>query len=482
MIQGEPLNNALVEEIKQNILAQYREEGFLFATVTTKQEYNESNEVLLSFFIDENKPVKVRSIRFTGNENAKESRLQRVLPTKEKSSFFGIGGEFKEQSLETNLDTLELYYQTLGYLNAEVQDYRIEYAQNSRLVDLEIDILEGQRFYIGDVNIIHNDILSNQQVVSRFQLEKGDVADQSKIAISKFEMETLFRDFGYLFVRVREERVFRDSILDLTYYVEEGNLAYINKVHIRGNTKTRDKVVRRVTRIYPGDVFSQSKILRSHREITQLNYFDVVEPNYEPVNNSLVDVVFNVKEREKGTGTFSAGASFSQFDGLVGNLGLQIANLFGRGQRVEANLERGAVRQLYSFGFTEPWLFDTPTSVGGSIFWRALENVAFSNTTTTTGFNPTGNFAQRSFGATFNLGRRLTWPDDFFSIFGTYSFIVNRNGTQRDPRLLLLQSGLESSLQVNIVRDDKDLPVFATKGFSLFFTLWALWRFSWRRF
>ncbi len=466
LVEGDPLNYAYIENIKQSILSKYREEGFLFAKVIVKENYNSKNgKVKLTFVIQENEIVQVRSVRFNGNDNADADRLRSILPVKEKSWFFGVGGEFKKEKVLQSIDTLQFYYQTLGYLDAQGVDYRIFYTDDLHYVDIEIDVVEGSKYYLGQVNFIHGDILSDEQIYSRFKLNPLDVIDQSQVALSKYEIEILFRDYGYLFVRVREERVYKDSLLYLTYEIDEGNLAYVNKVHIRGNIKTRDKVIRRELRIYPSDVFSQTKIVRSQREVTQLNYFDAVLPNYEPIDNASVDIVFDVTERAKGTGTFSAGASFSQFDGIVGTLGLQMGNLFGRGQRVEVNLERGAVKQLYSFGFTEPWLFDTPTSLGGRIFWQQLENISFNQAQNfMNSFNPTGSFVQTSFGFSANIGRRLTWPDDYFTITGKYNFTSNDNGTQKDRRLLLLQSGLESSILINLIRDDKNLPVFPTKG------------------
>jgi outer membrane protein assembly complex protein YaeT len=466
MLEGSSLSPSLLKREKEGILDLYRKEGYILATVEVlKQKDEETGRENVTFLIQEGDPIKVRYITFLGNDNISARNLRSALPIERKSWFFGTGGEFKEEQLRASKDSVAHYYRQKGYLDVAVQDAQAEYVRRNTEVDVHISVEEGWQYRMGDVRIVHNDILNERAIRAQVVLDSGDVANVDKLAMSKYQVETLFRDRGRLFVQVQEERSYRDSVVDITYFIKEGNIARINKVHIYGNTKTKDKVIRRELRVYPGDVFNQSLVLRSHRDVMQLNFFDAVLPNYEPVGEDQVNMVFEVQEKEAGTGTFSAGAAYSARDGLVGNLGLKIPNLFGNGQQLDLQLEFGRFKQLYSIGFTEPWFLDTPTLIGGSVFWQKIRNLAYIEEDPITGvINPNGSRNQIRYGFRIRLGRRLTWPDDYFSVSTSYNLTQNDNGRQRNPALLLQQSGLESSVGVNLVRDDKDLPVFPTEG------------------
>lgn len=460
LIEGQIISATQKEKARQLLLNKYKDDGYLLVNVDIKEELDEATgNQNLTFKIREGKRVKIRDVIFTGNTSVKSRKLRGAMETKRKSWFFGVGGEFKEDEFYASIDSVREYYRALGYLDASVRSHRVQYSTNKQFITLHLEIYEGRKYYMGTAKFIHHDIYPDRVLKQQMLLKTGEVANASKLDAGKGQVETLYRDIGYLFVNVSEEKTFQDSIVNITYHIEENNIAHIRKVDIRGNTKTRDKVIRREIRIFPGDVFSQTLVMRSFREVMQLNFFDEVRPNYEPVDNEDVDLVFDVKEREAGTGTFSAGAAYSARDALIFTLALQIPNLMGRAQRADVSLEFGENKTLYSLGFTEPWFMDSPTSVGGTIFWQSVKNYYYSST------NPVyGNEFYRSYGFRARLGRRLTIPDDYTTISSSYSFTQNDNGRSRNRDSLLLLSGLESSLGFTVVRDDKDLPIFATEG------------------
>ncbi|MFC1585523.1 outer membrane protein assembly factor BamA [Fibrobacterota bacterium] len=460
LLEGQPFSPAALERERQNILDLYQEEGFLLTEITISQkEESESAMIIATFKIKEGKKVKVRNIRFTGNHRVKEGKLRKSMATKKKSWFFGVGGEFKDEEFRTSLDSLVLYYREHGFLDASVLSHDIGYSKSNRFLDINIKVSEGPQYLMGQVKFIHNDIVSDKALESCVLVDSGETVNIKKLDATKFQIEMLFRDIGHLFVQVQEQKTYRDSILNMTYTILEGGIAHINKVHVRGNTKTKDKVIRREIKVFPGDIFSQSLVMRSQREIMQLNFFDGVMPNFEPIGNDDVDLVFEVTEKEAGTGTFSAGAAYSARDEFVFTLGLQIPNLMGNAQRLDLNVEYGKLKKLYSIGFTEPWFMDTPTLVGGSLFWQKSHNYNYRPDDPTYGFEE---YIRYGFWA--RLGRRLTWPDDYFSIYSRYNLTQNDYGYPRDPDDLLQQSGLESSVSFTLIRDDKDLPTFPTDG------------------
>ncbi|MBF0430603.1 MAG: outer membrane protein assembly factor BamA [Fibrobacteria bacterium] len=463
LLEGQMFSQAALERERQGILKLYEEEGFQLTEVDISREEDEKTGLIdVTFIINEGKQVKVRNIVFKGNSRLKGRKLRGQMETKKKSWFFGIGGEFKEEEFRGSLDSIVHYYQQKGFLDAKVLSHKIDYSRDKTFLDISIDVFEGHQYRFGKASFVHNDIMTERALQEQIMLDSGEIANIEKFQASRFKVEMLYRDIGHLFVQVQEERKYEDSVLNVVYTVNEGGIAHINKVHIRGNTKTKDKVIRREMKIFPGDIFNQSLVMRSQREVMQLNYFDGVMPNFEPLGNDDVDLVFEVMEKEAGTGTFSAGAAYSGREELVFTLGLQIPNFLGNGQRTNLNIEYGELKQLYSIGFTEPWFLDTPTLVGGSLSWRRYYNYYYNDYIAENIESGYEYFIE--YGFTGRLGRRLTWPDDYFTISTHYSLNQNDNGRPRDPDELLQWSGLASAVGVTLVRDDKDLPMFPSDG------------------
>lgn len=454
LVEGRVFSPGAVETSRLEILAVYREKGYLLASVAAREEIDEStgNPVVI-FEIDEGSKVEVRYIAFEGNEKVSDKRLRKRFPVKEDR--WWRSGDFDEDEYRTGFDVLREYYRELGYLDAAVVRDTVVYSEDNRNLDIRIGVREGQRYYFSRANFVHNDIVRTEALRAQVPFDSGAIFNQRTYEMMKFQITSLYREEGYLFVELDDRLSFRDSTVEVTFRVRENNLAHINHVDIRGNTKTKDKVIRREIKLFPGDVYRQSLLMRSQRDIMQLAFFDNVEPDIERAEDgdgSDVNLIFQITEKEAGTGTFSAGAAYSGRDGMVGTLGLQVPNFMGNGQRAEANLEVGPYKRLYSLGFTEPWLFDTPTLIGGNIFYSDQRSQ----------FDFYNDYLR--YGVRVTLGRRLTWPDDYFSVRTSYNFSYNDNGQARDKNFLIVASGIESSVNLTVIRDDKNLPFFPSDG------------------
>lgn len=323
----------------------------------------------------------------------------------------------------------------------------------SSKIQVQIAVNEGRRYYAGSMQFVNNEVINDKILERLMSLDSGDIFDYRLYLNSKKNVMDLYREDGYLFSRIEEQRNFRDSIVDVTFNLIEGLPALVRLVNISGNTRTKDKVIRREIKLFPGDTYRQSLMERSFREIMQLNYFDNIVPDIQPVEGSEqdVDLAFSVVEREAGTGTFSAGMAYSQADGLVGTIGVSIPNCcMGDGQSASLNVEYGADRKNYTLGFSEPWFMDKPITLGGSL-----------NYTWVAGDYEDDDILR--YGFTGYTGSRLHWPDDYFSAQLKYSFQVYDQGDNVDNSLIL-NSGIGSSLGFTVVRDDKDLPMFPTEG------------------
>ena len=318
-------------------------------------------------------------------------------------------------------------------------------------VRIYIELKEGRKYYAGRVHFTGNEVLPSEFLQAQIRLDSGKVFDYYLYEATKKAITDSYREDGYLFVQLEETKIFEnDSIVHLSFAIREGLPAQIHRVHIKGNTKTKDKVIRREIRLYPGDTYRQSLLERSFRDILQLNYFDNVVPDIQPVGEQDVDLVFSVVEREAGTGQFGAGAAYSQADGLVFTLNLSIPNCcMGDGQAANMSAEYGIDKRGIALGFSEPWIFDTPTKVGISANYTWWRGYYYPDVT--------------RYGGSVYIGRRLTWPDDYFYAQTGVTWQRNEQGPNVEGSIIRY-TGNEASLDFVIIRDDKNLPVFPTEG------------------
>lgn len=321
----------------------------------------------------------------------------------------------------------------------------------SNAIETVIKLNLGRKYYAGDVHFSGNEVLNEFELQHAVRLEKGEPFDYYAYEATKRAILDAYREDGYIFAQYEESREFvNDSILNLSFRMYEGLPASIHKVYIHGNTKTKDKVIRREVRLFPGDTYRQSSLERSFREIMQLNYFDAVVPDIKVVDEQTVDLDFTVAEKEAGTGQFSLGVAYSQSDGLTGTASVSIPNCcMGDGQSANVSLEYGSQKHYASIGFSEPYFLDHPISVGATLsygWWDQDDDPDITR-----------------YGGNVYVGKRLKWPDDYFYGQIGYGWLMNKQGPNIDDSFVKF-TGIESALNFRIVRDDKNLPQFPTDG------------------
>jgi len=453
LTEGMVLTPAAIERDRQAFLKEYQEKGYLDAQIEAikGQASTDDARIPLTWSITEGSKIRVGHILFVGNDHIDRKKLIKPMRTKEKR--WWRSGEFHDDSLQLDLESIRDLYREKGYLDAQVKlDTIINRTSASRL-DIRLAVTEGRRFIRGRTSFAGFDAISERQLRSQILIDSGEVMNQKKLDGEEKNIRDLYLEEGRIFIQVKPVKTFRqDTVVDLLYSIQEGKPATIGEVIIQGNTKTRDKVIRREIRLFPGDLYRQSLLMRSFREITQLNYFDAVQPEPQPKEDGSVDLLFRVTEKEKGTGTFSAGGAYSQNDGFVGTLGLQIPNVLGTGRAANFSLEYGEYKQSVSLGGSEPYFLDSPTRLGGSVFWTHQTDANYST------------YDETQYGFAVSVGRRLKWPDDYFSVSAGYNFSFNSAGAYGDRTGLIQTDGIESGLSLTLTRDDKDLPVFPTTG------------------
>jgi len=423
--KGDIISNYDTLLIKNALKKKYDQAGLLFAKISPDIRYTElKNYVDLHIFIDEGTHFKTRSITIIGNKKIETSDLVGSFEeTKVKKWWqFWKSGKFDDKKYQDDKKLLIDYYKNNGFIDAEIIKDTIVYDQNNGKVDITINVNEGNQYFIRKINFDGNSVYSNEQLLRRIDIKPGDVYDYGKVKQNleanqdQTDAASLYLDNGYLQARlIANEKKVSDDSLDLTIMVFEGTRYKIGKVEIVGNTKTKDKVIRRELYTRPGDYFDRSAIIRSIRALGVMNYFnpEKLKPDVQPsaIDNTSVDIIYNVEERS--TDTFNASIGFAGTFGLTGSIGFSFNNFSisepfkgGAGQIFSFNWEFGQFSQYqtFSLGFTEPWLNDEPTTIGFNLFDTRYNYY----------------FSMRRTGITINLGRRFKWPDDYWR--GDWSF------------------------------------------------------------
>jgi outer membrane protein insertion porin family len=384
----------------------YEGKGYFLAQVESEiyESKKRPGEVVLKFKIDEGSKVKIKQITFVGNHAFTDKRLRSKMKTKQDS--FWRGGEFDREKYEEDKGKLYAYYQKKGFINFNIVSDSIWYDDSREHMYVQMTVSEGNRYRFGEVTFSGNEMFSTERLTKLVEFDEGDFYNQEKYDKTLENLATAYQDEGYWYLKLRDETKERGLYLDVSYQLEEGSPVHVNLIKVQGNTKTKEKVIRRELSIRPKQVFKRSVLGRSLRDVMILNYFSNVTPDWEILESGDINLIINVEE--KPTGQASVGAGYSQRDKVVGTLGLGIPNFRGNGQLVSVNWEFGKYRNSIDFSFTEPWFLDTPTSVGIDVY-SVIRSFY-------------GYYDERRQGFGLRLGRRLRWPDNYFRLYWRYRF------------------------------------------------------------
>jgi len=453
-----------VKSAVDKIKSLYDEKGYLSAQVESELiQTGNPGEVILKLKIDEGKKVSIKKINIVGNKAFKVGKIKKQMKNKEDK--WWRGGEFKTEQYAEDQEKIIEFYKKEGYLDAQIVSDSTWFDPPRKNLFIQIVLSEGDRYKFGKVSWDGNKLFPTDKLNGQVKFKEGEIYSQKKYEETIGNIYSLYMEEGYLYARIEDKTTTQDSVVNITYNLTEGMPANIHYVNIRGNTKTKEKVIRRELTVLPGQRFRRSLLMRSQRDVTYLNFFSKVEPDYEILENGDIDLIMKVEE--KPTGQIQFGAGYSAQDKLVGNIGLGIPNFFGNGQNVKLTWDFGKTLNSIDLGFTDPWFKDTPTSVGLDIY-NLSRNWSDEYTEKTKGFGIT-------------LGRRLSWPDNYFRISGNYRWeqisyydfappkrVVSSDGTDTTyiPQYLseVDWPRNSASTSLTLVRDSRDLPQFATKG------------------
>ncbi len=442
--KGAMVTDNLIVTTNNYFKKKYQEKGFLNAKITldTKPDTSNVNSVNMLVHIDKGEKVKIKSITFVGNDALKAKKLRKAMKNTKKSMIgrFWKTSKYIEADFKEDLENIVTTYSERGYRDARIIDHSLSTNDNNSL-NLQIEVEEGKKYIFGNIQFLGNTRYTDAQLQSLLRIEKGDTYN-GKILKERVtgdgspdseDIKTLYDDNGYLFSRVMpvETRVNNDSI-DIEIRIYEDQPTKIRKVTVNGNDRTNDHVIYREIRTKPGYLYSKSQIIRTIREIGQLGFFDAeaITPDIIPdYQDKTVDIDYTVAEKGSSQIELQGGYGGGSF---IGTLGLSFNNFstrnifnkkaykplpMGDGQTLSLRLQKSRYYTTSSFSFSEPWLGGKkPQSLSFSIY--NSKQFRYNFQTNKVDKNQRLNIV----GATIGLGKRLQWPDNYFTLSQSISY------------------------------------------------------------
>jgi len=531
LIKGKIVSDAVLKNAELTVKDYFVDKGFLNTEIKIEQRKDSiiTNGVLLNIQVDKKSKVKIDRITFHGNKDFTDDKLRsKFKKTNEKLRFdvfqdafralktakpknawdfltktrkvtgediqdyfgesvnvnFFKSSKFKKDEFKADKSKLISYYNSKGYRDARVISDSI-YDANANEINIDLKVEEGRKYYFGNINWSGNFVYNDDILDKVLGIKTGDIYDmeliQKKLTFNPQgeDISSLYMDYGYLFFQVNpvEVKINNDSI-DVEMRVYEGDQAKINQIIITGNDRTSDHVIMREIRTLPGQYFSRSQLIRTQQLLSQLGYFDPEQIGINPIPNpsdGTVDIEYALVERPSDQVELSGG--WGGFYGFVGTVGLVFNNFslrnignfkawkplpVGDGQRLSLRVQaNGRIYQNYSLTFTEPWLGGRkPNSLTIGANRSVIRNQNF--------------YTQQEFGSmvmntiSAGLGKRLKWPDDYFTMSNTFSYThyVFDDYQSSSNNQIGFSTGVARNMKYNLTisRNSVDQPMFPRSG------------------
>ncbi len=376
---GGAMGDAEILEARRNIEKYYQGYGYPDVLVSHRtQATGQSGLSDLIFVIDEGAKNEVRKIRFEGNTVFTSKELRKEMKTKPKGWFSWLtkSGRFESYQLDEDLDKVLDYYRSRGYLRASSPGMRRDPVGDGR-VDLVIPINEGDKYTVAGVSFGRMTVFKDEEIYPSMKLIGGDAYSSSEMRDDIKTIRSFYGSRGYADAVVSPDiKDAGPNKVTIKYQISEGSRYKVGRVNIQGNTKTKDKVIRREVPLKPGDWFNTVELETTKARLQNLQYFSDVQASGTPGGSGYRDVDILVEERN--TGSVGVGLGFSSIDNIVAFVSLEQTNFdimnpwgfTGGGQRFGANLRVGSERSEFSVSLVEPWFLDQRLSLGGELFYK----------------------------------------------------------------------------------------------------------------
>ena len=465
---NQPVSEEALEKGRQKILDVYKSRGFNDATVQFRVDPIDEKRgtARVVFTVNEGIKAAVRRIQFEGNTHFSDYTLRKQMKTHGRTIiyFFDKSGRLDEVQLQQDLDSIKEFYQNHGYLDADVKDVRKE--REDGIMILDISITEGPQYHVGRLTISGEKNSTDAKIRALLKMKEGSVYSPKQLHDDAKNIADGYGAGGYVdLVITPESSPGGSNTIDLHYKIEEGNRYFVQRINIIGNTRTKDKVIRREVLIAPGDVYNTVRVDISKKRLENLGYFGTVETFPEdtgiPGRKDLT-----VEVQEKRTGSLSFGGGFSTIDSLIffaeltqGNFDItNWPSLTGGGQKFRLRIQVGTQRKDLILALTEPYFLDRRLSLGGQAFFNEADYLS-------------SEYNQRDYGIMVELRKPLT-PFIYAGIsyrlenIDIYNVVVGASPDIRSQEGTTTKSAVGGTL----VFDRRDSPLLSRSGQRISFT------------
>ena len=494
--RGSELSDYVIDKNQKLIKAYWSEKGFRNTEVSTRitNDTLRPQMVNVTFLIDRKNKVKIGKIDFEGNTALSDRQLRRSFKkTHQKSVNIFKGAKYKEKDYEEDKENLIDFYNSRGYRNATILSDSV-YRINDKRLGIALKVDEGNKFYYRNVSWTGNSVYETRQLNDMLGISKGETYDKKtlhkRLGIGKHadyedmsSISSLYQNNGYLFSSIDPgEVVVGEDSIDINVKIFEGKQAKINEVRISGNHRVNDRVIRRELYVRPGELYNRALLMQTIRQLNQMQHFDPekTSPGIDlvPNSNELVDISFPLEEVASDKFEISGGWGSNMF---VGSVGVQLNNVslknffkgsewrpYPHGQNQQLAIRgqtNGSYYKAISLNFTEPWL-------GGKKPNSLTVGLYYSDETDAYYAWQSGNRHFRTIGVSVGIGRRLSWPDRYFTIYNEISYQAYN---LKDWSSFLVTNGTSNifALKTVLARNSVDSPIYPRTGseFSLSLTL-----------
>jgi outer membrane protein insertion porin family len=441
-----------VKENSENIRKLYFSKGYYGVKVEYTVDSLETNEVVVHYNITEGPKGRIKKIIFKGNKKIKSSRLRKVMMTKRRNifSFIFKTGILDEDVLKNDLQLLIAYYADQGYLDAKISEPKIDLSDPKR-IKIEIDIEEGPQYHIGTIDFRGDVLTTKEDLFKNLKIKRGDVYRTSVIRREIGVLTETFSNQGYAYVEITPETSVdhKNLLVHLTFAIEKKKRVSFEKIRIVGNTKTRDKVIRRELRVAEGELYSATKLNKSRDRLRRVGYFKEVDFTTSQGSTD-EEINLDVKVEEAPTGALSFGMGYSTLENVVGTASISDRNLFGMGYNALLVFRLGSLTRDVRLGFTDPYFLGYPYAAGFDLY---NENREFDT------------YSYKITGGDLRFGKELTEDiraDAMYKLENVNVYDINEGAS----RFIKEQEGKRttSSLTLTFSMDTRDNFYAPTRG------------------
>ncbi|MBU0550274.1 outer membrane protein assembly factor BamA [Myxococcota bacterium] len=452
------LDRAKVNRNAEKIKALYVEKGYFLAEINWRFDPQADNTVDVVFLINEKQEIKVARITVVGNEAVSDETIKENIETREGGGMAVLsgGGTFSEEGFERDILRINQIYYDRGYIKARVGDPSVQLSADRSQIFITIPVEEAERFKNGTIDISGDFLRPKEELMDKVTMKEGAWFSSTDLRDTINNIGEIYKDEGYAYVNVVPNTMVDDDAkkVDLIIDIAQGEKVRFGRIRVVGNTRTRDKVIRRELRVYEGELYSSSGLRRSQRLVTRLGFFETVNITTHPSGDDrTMDVLVEVKE--KPTGTFQVGAGFSSFESFVGQAQIAQNNLFGHGQSLSFMATLSKVRTIANVQFSDNYFLDTKVRFAINLF---RFETSYQD------------FTRKSLGGDLTLGYPL---GDDWSVAGTYTledvdveqggYNANTGGTTAN----LFGDGITSSLRLSLYYDTRNNRLFPSSGWFI---------------